>query len=173
MSVPRKGFAAFVQNFAPPLVFLAVTLVFIIAAYGYPPASREVPLLVGYVLLVLIALDILSRTSTSTGELVRRYLNPASGLPGVPKAEGEEGESHPSGHKELLAVAWVAAFTAGVMTIGILPSVPAYVASYMIVEGRKSVKFSILIAASIALFLWLSFEMILSIPLYRGLLFEG
>ena len=58
------------------------------------------------------------------------------------------------------------------MIVGILPAVPAYVASYMIVEGRKSVKFSILIAASIALFLWLSFEMILSIPLYRGMLFE-
>ena len=85
MSAPRKSLSALAENFGPPLVFLAVTLIFIVAAYGYPPASREVPLLIGYVLIVLIALDILSRTSTSTGELVRRYLNPASGLPGVPK----------------------------------------------------------------------------------------
>ena len=69
MSAPRKSFSALAENFGPPLVFLAVTLIFIVAAYGYPPASREVPLLIGYVLIVLIALDILSRTSTSTGEL--------------------------------------------------------------------------------------------------------
>ena len=165
-----KGFSAFAQNFVPPLVLLAITVVFILAAYGYPPASREVPLLVCYALVVLIGLDILSRTSTHVGRLVRKYLNPGSGLADLPKTE--EDEEHPSGRRELIAVGWVAAFTAGVMLVGILPSVPVYLASYMIVEGKKKPLFSILIAAAVVLFLWVSFEEILSIPLYRGYFFE-
>jgi hypothetical protein len=173
-----KGFSAFAQNFVPPLVLLAITIVFIVAAYGYPPASREVPLLVCYALVVLIGLDILSRTSTGAGQLVRKYLNPGSGLTDnigsgltdLPKTE--EDEEHPSGRRELIAVGWVAAFTAGVMLVGILPSVPVYLASYMIVEGKKKPLFSILIAAAVVLFLWVSFEEILSIPLYRGYFFE-
>jgi hypothetical protein len=165
-----KGFSAFAQNFIPPLVLLAITIVFIVAAYGYPPASREVPLLVCYALVVLIGLDILSRTSTQIGQLVRKYLNPGSGLTDLPKTE--EDEEQPSGRRELIAVGWVAAFTAGVMLVGILPSVPVYLASYMIVEGKKKPLFSILIAAAVVLFLWVSFEEILSIPLYRGYFFE-
>lgn len=171
MKETPKGFSALAQNFAPPLVLLAITGVFIVASYGYPPASREVPLLVCYTLVVLIALDILSRTATRTGELVRKYLNPGTGITQMVKSE-EEDEGHPSGGRELLAVGWVAAFTAGVMLVGILPSVPVYLASYMILEGRKKPLFSILIAAAVVLFLWVSFEEILSIPLYRGVLFE-
>jgi hypothetical protein len=170
MKDSRKGFGALVENSAPPLVFLTLTIVFIVAAYGYPPASRQVPLLVCYALLVLIALDILSRTSTRSGQLVRRFLNPGSGLADLAKTE--EDEEHPSGQRELLAVGWVAAFTAGVMLVGILPSVPVYLAAYMIFEGRKSPLFSILIAAAVVLFLWASFEQVLSISLYRGILFE-
>lgn len=165
-----KGFSAFAQNFVPPLVLLAITIVFIVAAYGYPPASREVPLLVCYTLVVLIGLDILSRTRTHLGQLVRKYLNPGSGLTDIPKTE--EDEEHPSGRRELIAVGWVAAFTAGVMLVGILPSVPVYLASYMIVEGKKKPLFSILVAVAVVLFLWVSFEEILSIPLYRGYFFE-
>lgn len=170
MKEPPKSFRALAQNFAPPLVLLAVTLVFTVAAYGYPPASREVPLLVCYILMVLIALDIISRTSSRSGYFVRKFLNPGSGLTDLPK--NKEDEEHPSGQRELLAVGWVAAFTAGVMLVGILPSVPVYLASYMIFEGRKKPLFSILIAAAVVLFLWVSFEEILSIPLYRGILFE-
>ncbi|WP_454857518.1 tripartite tricarboxylate transporter TctB family protein [Rhizobium binxianense] len=170
MKESPRGFGALAQNFAPPLVLLAVTIVFIVAAYGYPPASREVPLLVCYTLVVLIALDIVSRTSTHTGYLVRKFLNPGNSLTDL--AKKEEDEQHPSGHRELLAVGWVAAFTAGVMLVGILPSVPVYLASYMIFEGRKKPLFSILIAAAVVLFLWVSFEEILSIQLYRGVLFE-
>jgi hypothetical protein len=165
-----KSLGGFARNFAPPLVLLAITLVFIVTAYGYPPASREVPLLVCYVLVVLIALDIISRTSTRSGHFVRKFLNPGSGLTDLPR--NKEDEEHPSGRRELLAVGWVAAFTAGVMLVGILPSVPVYLASYMIFEGRKKPLFSLLIAAAVVLFLWVSFEQILSIPLYRGVLFE-
>ncbi|NLS07068.1 tripartite tricarboxylate transporter TctB family protein [Rhizobium sp. P32RR-XVIII] len=170
MKESPKGFSALAQNFAPPLVLLTITGIFIVASYGYPPASREVPLLVCYTLVVLIALDILSRTATRTGELVRKYLNPGTSITQMPKSEEED--EHPSGRRELLAVGWVAAFTAGVMLVGILPSVPVYLASYMILEGRKKPLFSILIAAAVVLFLWVSFEEILSIPLYRGVLFE-
>jgi len=170
MKQASKGLGAVLENFAPPVVFLALTVTFIVAAYGYPPSSRAVPLLVCYTLLVLIALDIVSRTTTRTGQFVRKFLNPASSLPGLPKSE--EDEEHPSWHREFLAVAWVAAFTAGVMLVGILPSVPVYLAAYMIVEGRKKPLFSILIAAAVVLFLWVSFEQILSISLYRGMLFE-
>jgi hypothetical protein len=170
MKESPTGFSALAQNFAPPLVLLAVTIVFIVAAYGYPPASREVPLLVCYTLVVLIALDIISRTSSRSGQIVRKILNPGSGLTDLPKKE--EDVEHPSGRRELLAVGWVAAFTGGVMLVGILPSVPVYLASYMIFEGRKKPLFSILIAAAVVLFLWVSFEEILSIPLYRGFLFE-
>lgn len=167
-----RGFSALAQNFGPPLVLMAVTLIFLITAYNYTPASREVPLLVCYTLLVLISLDIISRTATRGGDFVRKYLNPGSGITDVPKDEEEAEEQHPSGLRELAALGWVAAFTAGVMLVGILPSVPIYLASYMIFEGRKKPLFSILIAVGIVLFLWVSFEEILSIPLYRGMLFE-
>jgi hypothetical protein len=164
-SRPRTLFSS-LQSFAPPLVILAVTLVFIVSARAYASASAAVPLLVGYSLIVLIGLDIVSRTETRPGEIVRKLLNPGSKGPVLTSDEPA------SARHELVAIGWVAAFTAAVMLFGILLSVPGYIAAYMIIQGRKSVKLSLSVAGATTLFLWLGFELFLSIPLYRGLMFE-
>jgi hypothetical protein len=168
MSVRSKSIIALAQHFAPPIALLAVTLIFIVSAHGYSSASGTVPLLIGYSLILLILLDILSRTSTSLGIAIRRLLNPASDA-----QKGHPHEDNAPVHRELIAIGWVAAFTAAVMLFGILVSVPVYIAAYMMVQGRKSMRLSILVAAATTLFLWLGFEVFLSIPLYRGLLFES
>lgn len=151
-------------EYLPALVMLAVTIAYLTIAYTYTPQARLFPVPVGWLMLPLLALDLVSRTKTPVGESLTRLLNPA--------AEVEGAEPRFPLLQQLSAVLWVAFFTAALVLIGIMYAVPLYVFGSMRFHGRKSYRTSLIAAASVTVFTWLLFAFALQVELYPGALFS-
>ncbi len=78
-----------------PGVIWLVTAAFIIAAYRLGPVARAMPLLVGWITLVLVTLDIVARTDTAAGRALTSALNPAHRFRLKPKAPAPRAHSGP------------------------------------------------------------------------------
>ncbi len=109
----KRFFGTPATDYLPALGLLAVTLIYLATAYGYSPDARAVPAGVAWVMLVLVILDLVSRTRTGIGLALMRWLNPA----GDP-AKQETVKHYPL-LKQLVAVAWIAGFAAALVLIGI------------------------------------------------------
>ena len=59
---------------------------------------------------------------------------------------------------------WMAGFAACMALIGLIPTVPVFIAAFMRVEGREPWKIVIPMAASVVLLIYLVFDQLLAIP---------
>jgi len=153
-----------VVEYLPAMVMLAVTVAYLATAYTYSVQARLFPVPVGWLMLALLALDLVSRTKTPFGEQLTRLLNPAA------EAEGAE-ERFPL-LRQLSAMFWVALFTAALVLIGIMYAVPLYVFGSMRFHGRKSYLTSLIAAVCVTVFTWVLFAFALQVELYPGALFS-
>lgn len=156
-----------VTDYMPALGLLAVTAVYLATAYQYSPDARAVPAGVAWVMLVLVSLDLVSRSQTKIGAALMHWLNPA----------GDVNKQGPVKRypvlKQLVAVAWVGGFAAAMLLIGILYAVPLYVFSSLLIQGRRRLLVCISFAGAATLMIWLLFDVVLSLELYPGILFGG
>ena len=143
---------------------LAVTIVYLAVAYTYTEQARLFPVPVGWLMLALLALDLVSRTKTQTGEALTRLLNPA--------AEAQGAEQRFPVLRQFSAILWVAFFTAALVLIGIMYAVPLYVFGSMRFHGRKSYLTSLIAAVCVTAFTWVLFAFALQVELYPGMLFS-
>ena len=151
-------------EYLPALVMVAITLAYLVTAYTYAPQARLFPVPVGWLMLLLLGLDLVSRTKTPIGETLTRWLNPA--------AENEEAEPRFPVMRQLSALLWVGFFTAALYLIGIMYAVPLYVFGSMRFHGKKSYSTSLITAVCVTAFTWLLFAFALQVELYPGLLFS-
>ncbi len=151
-------------EYLPALVMLAVTIGYLMMAYTYTVQARLFPVPVGWLMLLLLALDLVSRTKTPIGETLTRLLNPA--------AEVEGAEPRFPILRQLSAMFWVAFFTAALVLIGIMYAVPLYVFGSMRFHGKKSYLTSLIAAVCVTAFTWLLFAFALQVELYPGALFS-
>jgi hypothetical protein len=127
-----------------PAAGLAIfTALFLATAYGYPSQARAFPVAVGWVTLLLIALDIVSSKNTGTAD------------------------SRPLG-RQFGAVIWLAAFALALVMIGVLYAVPLYIFASLRFRGSKSWFTSLWIAAVATGGIWLLFAVVLRLELYGG-----
>jgi hypothetical protein len=150
-------------EYVPALVMVAITIGYLAIAYTYSVQARLFPVPVGWLMLLLLALDLVSRTKTPTGENLTRLLNPAAA------AEGEE-ERFPI-RRQLSAMFWVAFFTAALVLIGIMYAVPLYVFGSMRFHGKKPYLTSLIAAVCVTAFTWVLFAFALQVELYPGVFF--
>jgi hypothetical protein len=160
----RRVLGTPVVEYVPALVLLAVTVGYLAIAYTYTEQARLFPVPVGWLMLLLLALDLVSRTKTPTGESLTRLLNPA--------AEVEGAEPRFPVLRQLSALFWVAFFTAALVLIGIMYAVPLYVFGAMRFHGRKSYQTSLIAAVCVTAFTWALFAFALQVELYPGALFS-
>jgi hypothetical protein len=152
-------------QYAPPLVLLVITVIYLVTGYEYSAEARAFPVTVAWVMLVLVGLDLASRTKTPFGEKLVRTLNPAAApekvehLPRFPLL------------KQLSAIGWVVGFVALMVLIGILYAVPVYVFASMYFRGKRALWLCAGVAGAATLFIWFLFERVLMLELYRGILF--
>ena len=66
-----------VSDYMPALGLLVLTILYLATAYNYAPDTRAVPAGVAWVMLVLVILDLISRTRTKAGMALMHSLNPA------------------------------------------------------------------------------------------------
>lgn len=153
-----------VVEYLPALVMVAVTVAYLVTAYTYTEQARLFPVPVGWMMLGLLALDLVSRTKTPTGESLTRLLNPAAAAEGA-------GPRFPV-LRQLSALFWVALFTAALVLVGIMYAVPLYVFGSMRFHGKKSYRTSLVTAACVTAFTWALFAFALQVELYPGMLFS-
>jgi hypothetical protein len=156
--LPAKALA----DITPALGLLIITVAYLIVAYQYSPASRAFPVMVAWLMIVLLALDLVSRTPTKFGRTVTRWLNPASAA-----------ETIHINRQDLVAVLWVAGFVTALVLIGVLYAVLLFVFASARWRGKRSYTLSFVLAVSTTLFVWLLFTWLLRIELYPGLLSGG
>lgn len=148
----------------PALGLAALTLGYLVLAYGYPERARAFPAKVAWVMLALLALDLVSRTETRLGLAVMRALNPA---------QAHSKDDSISGWRQLGAVLWLAGFVTGIVLIGILAAAPLYVFAAIRFRGGRGYLTALAAAAGTTLFIYLLFGVVLRLELYPGILFAN
>jgi len=156
-----------VTDYLPALGLLVLTIGYLATAYNYSPDARAVPAGVAWVMLVLLILDLVSRTRTNIGLTLMHWLNPA----GDPD-KMEEHKRYPA-LKQIGAVLWISGFAAAMVLIGILYAVPLYVFSSLYLRGRRPLPVAIGAAAIATAAIYLLFVAVLGLELYPGILFDG
>ena len=154
-----------VATYGPPAFLFVFTVAYLIVAYGYSPASRAFPVIVAWSMIVLVTIDLISRTQTRAGRAHTRWL--------IPTAATTAGHDNPLSRVEIIAVSWVAALVAAMALIGILYAIPLFVFASVRWRGQRSYAASLAIASITTLLVWLLFTRVLRIELYSGLLGSG
>jgi hypothetical protein len=155
-------------DYAPALAAAAVAGVYLAAAYGYSPEARAAPLLIGWSVVGLAALDFASRTQTTLGRTLTRWLNPVAARPHAGHGRG----AYPV-TRQITAIAWIAGFVAAFALIGALYAIPLYVLAATRWRGGRPWFVCAVSAACTLGGVWLLFSRLLRLELYPGLLFGG
>ena len=156
-----------ITDYLPAAALLLFTATYLVTASGYSAESRAMPVLVAGAMLALLLLDLTSRTQTSLGRALTRWLNPAAA----------QGDAEPADRglvrRQVAAALWLVGFAAALVLIGVLYAVPLYVFASMRLRGGRSYPVSLAGGLGMTLLLWLLFTALLRVPLYPGLLFGG
>ena len=163
----RRVFGTPFTEYLPAFVLLILTSIYVATAYQYAPDSRIMPLLVGWCMLALLALDLASRTATPIGQSLIRLLNSSS---------DRAGHAQPAAYslnRQFIAVLWLAGLAALLVLIGVLYAVPLYLFAAIRFRGRRGLLTSVAVAGGMSVVVWLLFTVLLHLQLYPGLLFGG
>jgi hypothetical protein len=155
-------------DYIPALAATAAAGVYLAAAYGYSPEARAAPLLIGWTVVALAALDVASRTQTTLGKSLTRWLNPVAARPRA----GHGGGAYPM-TRQITAIAWIAGFVFAFALIGALYAIPLYVLAATRWRGGRPWLVCTVSAACTLGGIWLLFSRLLRLELYPGLLFGG
>jgi hypothetical protein len=150
----------------PSLVWL-LALGFLVKSYGLALGSGEVPTLIGWTTVVLTSIDLFSRTQLPAAQTLARLLNP--NLP----AGLTETADRVSNARIATAVVGIVALAAGLVLVGVLYTVPAFVFIALFWGGGRRLLRSVLLAAAVTGFLWGTCARLLRLELYPGLLLGG
>jgi len=153
------------SRYAPPAVLCLLAAGYLFASRQYDEQSRLMPMLIGRAMFVLAAIDVLSRSDTSVGRALLRWLNPA--------ALSEQPQQDADARKELGYILWIIAFALAIMWIGMYVAVPAFLFLSFSLIGRRSLLQSLALSAGVGGAIWALFSLLLRLHLFPGLAFGG
>lgn len=73
-------------------------------------------------------------------------------------------------HAEVVQVGWLLCCVIAMALFGILITIPLFVFLYLVLQGRRKIGFSLLVAALVVVAVGFVFEFALEYELYRGML---
>lgn len=145
-----------------PLALIAIFLYMLLEARNWPSAARIVPQIVGSLGLAFAALSLANAALRRDAEPVGSHMDLASDTSHLPT-------------RTVLARAgaffgWFLAFMASTALIGLLPTVPLFVAAYMRLENREPWRLVLALAGGFTLFIYVVFDRLLHVPWPEALL---
>ena len=158
-SVPKA-----VRSIYPPLVLIAAAIAMIVWSQRYNETAGLVPLLTSYSLLILALFDLVCRFD-------KPFIGPLRDFWGA-DFQNREMKHDPRPAAEVSQVLWIAGCVAGMMLIGILPTVPVFILFYIIINGRRPWLESLIVTGIVFAFVYVVFEILLDYQLYRGAFFD-
>jgi hypothetical protein len=157
-----------ISEYLPAAAAAGVAAIYLGAAYQYSPDARATPLLIGWTVIALAALDIASRTQTPLGQTLAQWLNPVTNR----VRHGAAHASYPIG-RQIMAIVWIAGFVAAFALIGATYAIPLYVFAATRWRGGRPYWVCLVSAAGTLAGIWFLFGWLLRLELYPGLLFGG
>lgn len=149
----------------PPLLLIIFSGIILAWSYRYGPVARFLPVLISSATLLLAVLDLFSRFRGRAADIIR-FVCGAS-------FQDREMKHHPDKRSEFKQFAWIVGCLAGMLIIGILPTIPLFVFTYMHFQGRQEIVPSLLTAIIAVAAIGGLFELLLGYDLYYGILFGG
>lgn len=156
-----------VWSLIPPVLMLAFSTLFLVWSYTYGERAQQMPVLVGWVMVILCALDVVASTGTRVGDMVRAFFSGTLIGEAVSTAAGKPLS------RTLIAMLWPMAFVVLVAVFGFMPVIPVYAFLFVVVQGRKSVRQGIISAVVTTVFTYVVFELLLRYEVYGGIVFSG
>ena len=153
-----------IRSIWPAIVLAGFSGAMIIWSHGYGEVARLVPVIVGWAMLVLCVVDILSRLDLPFSQFLRDFWGA--------DFRNREMKHDPALKAEIMQALWISGCVAGMLTIGILPSLPVFVMGYIAVVGGRRWIECIAAGAIVFGFVYVVFEVLLNYELYRGVLFD-
>lgn len=152
------------RNRTASLISIAVlgafAVLYVHFSYDYEPKVRTFPLLVGFAMVVFVALDFISHTNTALGRLVGTLV----GMDKPPEGDTSAPEASPIG-----ALVWIPAYGVLVYLFGFLATAGLYMFISMAVFGKsaplRAALWSVLLVAVVYVF----FEVALGFRLFQGI----
>lgn len=141
-------------------VLWALGIAYTVIALGYTPEAQIVPLLVGFPLVALTTIDLISMTETKLGYFFRR-VNAAGA-----REKGQEEPEPAARHAAVIGI--VVAFLALFLVIGAIPATAVYIAASMRLLGKYKMFWSLLTGIIVAASCYGVFEALIRIDLYKG-----
>ena len=163
MNTPSSRF----WQLLPPVVMLVFSVVFLGWSYSYGERAQQMPVLVGWVMLLLCALDVIASTGTHAGDMVRAFFS------GTLIGEKPETAAAKPVGRTLIAILWPTAFVFLVALFGFIPVIPVYAFLFVVVQGRRGLRQGLISAAVTTAFTYVVFELLLRYEVYRGLVFSS
>ncbi len=153
-----------VRSIWPAVVLAGFSALMIFWSHSYGETARLVPVLVGWGMLALCIVDILSRLNLPFSQMLKDFWGA--------DFRNREMKHNPAWKADIAQVLWVTGCVAGMLTIGILPSVPVFVMGYMAFHGGRRWLECVAAGAIVFGFVFVVFEVLLDYELYRGVLFD-
>ena len=154
------------MRYLQPACLLLLALGFLAGAYGFPPESRFVPVLIGWAMSAFCIADVASRSPGPVGRALTRWLDPAA------LRTAAEERPHPRS-RQAIAVGGSAGFVAVLLLAGVLVAVPLFIAVAIRWGAGRGWLASLVAAAAVTLLIWTLFVQLLQLELFPGLLFGG
>ena len=134
-------------------IMLAIFSAVLIVAVGYPPEARLMPMIIG------LAGACLS--------LVQLWQSLAAGC--RPNRSPRARADATPGWREARLLAWFAGFLLGIVAFGFLIAAPVMILGFLVIEQRERAMLAGALAFGCLAVLYLVFELLLELSLYRGL----
>ncbi|MDU8941799.1 hypothetical protein [Ovoidimarina sediminis] len=152
-----------VTSIWPPVVLLVFAVTMLVIAWGYPAVAARFPVMVSVAMILLLILDIWSRTRLPGAAAVEAF--------GGTGFRRREMMHNPSFANQAECIGWIAGSFALMATVGILAASPIFAAAYVRLRGKRSLAVAGGVGLGVLAFQIGVFEWALDYELYRGLLF--
>jgi len=139
---------------ATALVMLLIFMSMSLMALGFTEKARLMPLLVGIPGTLLGIVELINEMRASAKQL----------------ASGDAGNDVTKGERAMLG--WVFVFFLGILCFGFIYAAPVLVFAFMLAGKKESLTVGLISAAGTLLVLYVFFETLMEIPLFKGLIVE-
>ena len=153
------------------LVMLAIFVTMVVVAFGYPPASRFAPLVIGIpgILLTLgqLVVDVYEQhrgPSVSTSNV--RVARPAP-VAQEPAASADD-QARSTGKRELRMFAYFFGLVAAIILFGFWLTIPVFIMLFLRWHEQESWRFTLSLTAAGTAVLYVVFDRMLAIILHEG-----
>ncbi len=172
------------------LVMLAIFAAMVLVAAGYPPEARLLPLVIGIPGLALCLLQVANEIrdarpgvrsgarsgarseAQSRAQSGARSEAPPMGLSEGPLQDDDPIDQAAKIRREFVLLAWFLAMVLGVLLFGFLIATPVLVFGFLALDQRESFKLAATMATAGFAVLYLIFEKLLELILFRGFVTE-